>query len=201
MSRVKKYNSTTSKWEYADGPAGNNFVKSSTTGNLTVSDTQPSSPLESDVWIEPGGKIGASDIADGAVTASKVAWSTLGTKVLKNTSSYTVNSTTMSDKITGTLDAGTYIAIAQAIFGSGNSAASGECNIRVRYGSSYTPGTTCMMPSTSATYNSATPIEQAVIVIPSDGTAVALQASVNWPARGTYSVAAHASSLTFIRIA
>ena len=77
MSRVKKYNSTTSEWEYADGPAGQNFIKSETTGNLTVSDTQPSSPLESDVWIEPGGKIGTDDIADEAITADKIDLATL----------------------------------------------------------------------------------------------------------------------------
>ena len=135
------------------------------------------------------------------MTASKIAWSTLGTKVLKNTSGYTISSATMSDKITGTLDAGTYVAISQAIFDSGSSGASGECNIRIRYGSSYTPGVTYLMPSTAANYNSAGPVEQAVIVIPTDGTAVALQASVNWPSRGTFSVAAHASSVTFIRIA
>lgn len=137
-------------------------------------------------------------LQNGSVTSDKIDWETLKSKTVRNSSSFNTSSTTMTDKVTTTLDKGVYIVIASVIFANDNLKANGECNITVAYGGSYTPGSTTYLPNLD--YTSTENVQMNTIEITSDGTAVKLQTSVNWPARGTYRTAANAASMTFIRI-
>lgn len=137
-------------------------------------------------------------LQNASVTSDKIDWATLKSKTVRNSSSFNTSSTTMTDKVTTTLDKGVYIVIACVIFANDNLKANGECNITVAYGGSNTPGSTTYLPNLD--YTSTENVQINTIEITSDGTAVKLQTSVNWPARGTYRTAANAASMTFIRI-
>ena len=64
MSRTKKYNSSTSQWEYVESVTASDTgaVVSDTTQKLTASVTAPSNPVGGDVWVDPNGKYGADNI-------------------------------------------------------------------------------------------------------------------------------------------
>ena len=129
----------------------------------------------------------------------KLGFSTFGNKSVYNTADFTTSSQTMTDKVTTTLNAGTYIVVYTVVFSNLGGTANGECNTRIKYGaSSYTPPVVAYL--NNASFNSATNSFTGIMTVASDNTAVSLQTSVNWPARGTYTTWANGASVSFIRV-
>lgn len=161
------------------------------------------------ITSESSGVITTAMLSDGVVTTSKIAgsqvtpekinFSAFGNKTIRNTSDFTTSSTSFVDKLTTTLDAGTYIVMYSVTFRNFAGTANGECNVSIRVtGSSNTPITTTYLPN--ASYNSTTNSGIFQITVPTNGTVVALQTSVNWPARGTYTSSANDATAGFIRV-
>ena len=141
-------------------------------------------------------------VGDGAVTGDKIDFSTMqsstSSKTLTNTSNFATSSTTMSTKMSTTLNAGRYLATYSVPFANGGSGASGETNSRLLMdGGQYAP-MVGFLPN--MTYTNSLNVGNTILDVPADGTTVALQTSVNWPARGTFSTAAFNAQMTFVRI-
>lgn len=96
------------------------------------------------------------------------------------------------------LPKGRYAIIYRLICNNRDVGANGEVNTRLRFGTEYSTRTTGFLVNTA--WASTNVSDTFIIDIPADNTQIQLQASVNWPGRGTYFVEADASSILAIRV-
>lgn len=154
------------------------------------------------------GTVGTSKLASGAVTSAKIAnkavtqekinWNDFNT--FSTRSDFTVSSTTMTDKLTlSGLPAGKYLILLNATWVNYNGGANGECNMQcyATWGSSTNTSPQVQGFLVSTNYASCATVQNLVWEFTSTAT-VKMQCSVNWPARGTYTV--NQAALTAIRL-
>lgn len=141
-----------------------------------------------------------SKLADGAVTSNKIDWGDFSTYKIYSSNSFTVSSTTMTDKMSLTgLPAGKYLILLSAGWCNYDGGANGECNMRcyASWGSSTAASGQIQQYIPNIQYASCLTVDHVVWSFSSEAT-VKMQCSVNWPSRGTYTV--NQASIVAIRL-
>ena len=134
------------------------------------------------------GDITSARIADDAVTAAKIDWSSIAATG-KYAASFTTTSTTLTDKITITgIPKGKYFIRAYSNWANYDGGANGECNMRiVKIDGGDTLNSDTVISYLPAINWASIPTELDTIwLVSNDNATIKMQTSVNWPARGTY---------------
>lgn len=134
------------------------------------------------------GDVTSARIADGAVTATKIDWSSIASGG-KYSSSFTTTSSTLTDKITITgVPKGKYFIRGYSNWCNYDGGANGECNMRlVKIDGGNTQYSDTVISYLPAVNWASIPTEiEAIWVVGNDNTTIKMQTSVNWPTRGTY---------------